>query len=329
MPGIYGGSLYKAYKAEMEKIVAKTRHEQLMSIDDEYRKFFELLATKGNTLEQRQMYRRRLKQIADSYEYDFKFKRIPANRDKLIISMLPMVLALAKKYLSYCRNTVYMEDLVQAGNLGCIIGVDRILNTPVDQRAKYDKIKVSSYVYPWVKKYIFEEAFGKSTGFGGTVRDKEAANKFATIVPQKQENNNDDYLNDTWDVDQRVMKSNGFKDLVIIEDEVKKFQAQSKKMFSILSTNDKNLLFMAYGIDTPNGIIYTQAECAKHFGTTVNVIRKRMENIMWKLKRATKDTVSGHDMINAYCLIQGLDLRDINVDDAWKISAAAKSTMAV
>lgn len=319
MPGIFGGDLYKTYKSEMEKLVSKTRHEQLMIIDDEYRKFFNLLATKGQTLEQRQLYRKKLKAIADSYEHDFKFKRIPANREKIIIMCLPMVLDLAKRYLPMCRGNIYMEDLVQAGNLGCIIGVDNILNASVDDKVKYEKVKISSYVYFWIKKYILMEAFG-STGFGGTQRDKVEATKYAQVVVNHGDESGDDYPNDLWDVDRKVMKTNDFKDLVMIENEVRKFKDFSKKMFGILSSRDKKLLFMAYGIDTPNGVVYTQEELAKEFGETRGIVKRRLENIMWKLKRVTKDNFNGHDMINAYCMIQGLDLRDIDVRDAWKLN---------
>ena len=44
MPGIFGAKTYALYKKEMDSIVSKERHAQLMSIDPEYanafKKFF-------------------------------------------------------------------------------------------------------------------------------------------------------------------------------------------------------------------------------------------------------------------------------------------------
>ena len=318
MPGIFGADIYRRYKAEMEKIVSSTRHNQLMEIDPEYAKWAKLLAEPGTTLAQRQLYRKKIAEIVKSYGMDLKFQTVKANRDKLIIMCLPLVLDLAKKYIGKCRGNIYFEDLVGAGNLGAVIGVDKVLNTPVQKVPEYSKLKYTTYVYNWIRKYIMAEAFGNSTGFGGTVRDKEAANKYATILIQPKDKDGEDYPNDLWDVDRKQMKTNDFKDLIMVEDEAKRFQAESKRMFSMISKRDREVLFDAYGIDTPNGVVYTQAELAKKYGVTQGTISKWLTNILWKLQRATKGNIKGEDLIAGLALIQGVDMSKIPGGDAWK-----------
>lgn len=321
MAGIFGQDAYRAYKKDMDKVVSEQRHAQLMQIDANYVHWFERL-TNAKSLPERQICRRELKKIVDSYGMDLKYAVIPENRDKLITSCLPMVLALASKTLSKCKNNIYMEDLVQAGNLGLILGVDNALKTPqIKDGLSKTRAKLSTYLYFWVRKYMYQEAF-QSNGFSGTVRDKEAATKYATFVIQRQEDNDgDEMANDRWDV-KKVANTvtHDFKDLVMIEDEAKKFQAESKKMFSILSDKEKKILFMAYGIDTPNNIIYTQSEIAKAMGLSQPMIAKYMKNIMWKLQHSIKGMASGIDMINALCLIQNVDMTKVD-DSAWKMPA--------
>ena len=321
MAGIFGGENYRTFKKEMDSIVSKTVHNQLMEIDPNYVHWVEKLA-KAEHLEQRQLARREIKKIVDSYNMDLKLEVIPQNREKLIVSCLPMVLMLAAKTLPKCRGTVYMDDLVQAGNLGLILGVDNALKTPVHHEAmNKNKAKLSTYLYFWIRKYMYIEAFRNSMGFSGTISDKEAANKYATVILSKhRDENGDEMQNDLHDVDKEIMKSNDFKDLLVVEDEARKFQDESKKMFSILNPKEKKILFMAYGIDTPNNNIYTLEEIGKALGMPRSNVSRTMKNILWKLQHQVKGMASGYDMINAFCLIQGVDMSKLDdIKDEWKM----------
>lgn len=319
MAGIFGGENFRTFKKEMDEIVSKTVHNQLMEIDPNYKYWVERLA-KAKHYEERVICRRELKKIVGSYNMDVKLQVIPENRDKLIVSCLPMVLMLAAKTLPKCRGTVYMDDLVQAGNLGLILGVDNALKTPVHKEAiNKNKAKLSTYLYFWIRKYMYIEAFRNSMGFSGTIADKEAANKYATVVLSKHRNSDgDEMTNDLHDVDKEIMKSNDFKDLLVVEDEARKFQDQSKKMFSILSPKEKKILFMAYGIDTPNEVIYSMTEIGKQLGMPTSNVSRTMKNILWKLQHSVKDKATGYDMINAFCLIQGVDMSKLeDIKNEW------------
>lgn len=317
MAGMFGQGLYRAFKKDMDQIVSEQRHAQLMQIDANYAHWFEKLTT-AETIQQRQLCRKELKKIVDSYGMDLKYELIPENRDKLIISCLPMVLAVAAKTLGRCKSNVAMEDLVQAGNLGLVLGVDHVLKTPVEKDGiSKSKAKLSTYLYFWIRKYVYQEAYQNSNGFGGTHRDKEEANKYSKVIIQDHDSEND-MQNDRWDIENDVKMTNDFKDLVMIEDEAKKFQQESKKMFSILSNQEKKVLFMAYGIDTPANTIYSGTEIAKMLGKSNAWVTNTMKNIMWKLQHSVKGMAKGQDMINALCLIQGIDMTKVD-DSAWRM----------
>ena len=81
MAGIFGGENYRTFKKEMDSIVSKTVHNQLMEIDPNYVHWVEKLA-KAEHLEQKQLARREIKKIVDT-QYEHAKTLLSENKDML------------------------------------------------------------------------------------------------------------------------------------------------------------------------------------------------------------------------------------------------------
>lgn len=308
MAGIMGSKPFDIYRKEMAKVVSENKHNQLMEIDAEYRKAWENFKNSEH-LEQRQHYKKIMAKIAAGYDQDLKFTKSRANRDKLIISCLPMVVNMAKRFIGRAKSGVYMDDLIQAGNLGLVIAADKYVKTPVPVGKK--EAKFSTIAYMWIFKYIREEAFRQSTPFGGdSVRYAEAAMNTTNTLAQKFNKDGEDFDNDTWD-DASMNKLLDIKEFNIVSDEVKAFRDSSKKLFSVLSKEEKRILFMAYGIDTPNNVVYSQKEIAKITGKSEPTISRMIASCLRKLSYTTRNSISGVELITALAQLHSVDMSQI------------------
>lgn len=141
MPGQYGSNSYTIYRKELEKVVDQLRHEKMMEIDPQYAQQFAKLtakeASRGDRLLALKQMQKRLK--AQGFDKPqsigkIQFKKNHGNRDKMIISCLPMVVSVAKKILWNSKSSVQFDDLIQSGNLGLVIAADNYLNTAFPDR---------------------------------------------------------------------------------------------------------------------------------------------------------------------------------------------------
>lgn len=312
MAGIMGSRSFDMYRKEMAKVVSENKHRQLIDIDPVYRDAWEKFCKAVDDKEPlavRQLYKKKMTAIANKYEFDLKFTKSKANRDKLIISCLPMVVALAKRMIGKAKSGVYMDDLIQAGNLGLIMAADRYINTPIPAGKK--EAKFSTLAYMWIFKYIQEEAYRHATPFGGeSARNAYLATQLTTTLEQKARKDGEEFTNDTWD-DASMNKLIDLRDFAIVSDEVKSFRKNSEKLFSILSKDEKKILFLAYGISTPQNTIYSQREIAKMLGMTDASVSRSIASSLRKLSYSAKGLVSGTDMIQALAQLHGVDLSQI------------------
>jgi RNA polymerase sigma factor (sigma-70 family) len=321
MPGQYGSNSYTIYRKELEKVVDQLRHEKMMEIDPQYAQQFAKLtakeASRGDRLLALKQMQKRLK--AQGFDKPqsigkIQFKKNHGNRDKMIISCLPMVVSVAKKILWNSKSSVQFDDLIQSGNLGLVIAADNYLNTAFPADAT--PAKFSTYAYFWIYKYIFEESVRSGTILSGTKRDVYDANRYTQIVVQKSHDDDDELPNDRWD----MKTAKDFSELHIIEDEAKRFRHESEKLFKVLSKQEKRIIFLLYGIDTPKNIIYTQAEIAQIVGKSPAQISKDIKNIIWKLQHFAKDFVNGEDLIATLSILQGVDLSKVDFKD-WTMAS--------
>lgn len=312
MAGIMGSRSFDTYRKEMAVIVSENKHRQLLAIDPDYKDAWEKFCKAKEdkeALSVRQLYKKKMAAIANKYEFDLKFTKSRANRDKLIISCLPMVVSLAKRFIGKAKSGVYMDDLIQAGNLGLIMAADRYINTPIPVGKK--EAKFSTLAYMWVFKYIQEEAYRHATPFGGeSARNAYLAANYTQTLEQRANKDGDEFTNDTWD-DASMNKLLDMKEFALVDDEVKAFREKSKKLFSVLNKEEKKMLFMAYGIDTPNNTVYSQREIAKMLGISEATVSRSIAASLRKLTYSARGNVSGVDLITGLAQLHGVDLSQI------------------
>lgn len=318
MAGIMGSRSFDTYRKEMAQVVSENKHRQLLDIDPDYREAWEKFCKAQADKEAfavRQMYKKKMAAIANKYEFDLKFTKSKANRDKLIISCLPMVVSLAKRFIGKAKSGVYMDDLIQAGNLGLIMAADRYIKTPVPVGKK--EAKFSTMAYMWIFKYIQEEAYRHATPFGGeSARNAYLAANLTQTLEQRAKKDGDEFTNDTWD-DASMNKLLDLKEFAIVSDEVRAFREQSKKLFSVLSKEEKKILFMAYGISTPQNTIYSQREIAKMLGMSEATVSRSIAASLRKLTYSARGNVSGVDLITGLAQLHGVDLSQL---PEWSMS---------
>lgn len=312
MAGIMGSRSFDTYRRELAKVVSENKHQQLLQIDADYKKAWEAFCKAvedKEPMQVRQLYKKKMTAIANKYDFDLKFTKAKGNRDKLIISCLPMVIAIARRFIGKAKSGVYMDDLIQAGNLGLCVAADKYLNTPIPVGKK--EAKFSTVAYMWIFKYVQEEAYRMATPFGGeSARNAYLATQYTNTIEQRVSKDGDEFTNDTWD-DASMNKLLDIKEFTIASDEVKAFREQSKKLFSVLSKEEKRMLFLAYGIDTPSNQIMTNKEIAKIMGVSESTVSRTIAACLRKLSYSTRGVVSGQDLISTLAQLQGVDMSQI------------------
>ena len=275
MAGQYGSRSLPLFLRDMNFVISQVKHEYLMEEDPEYAKIYDEYALAQSQADIKKLQKRLMSRVKvlglDKRENIAKlqFKKNAGNRDKMIYACMPLVLSVAKKILWKSKSNVMIDDLIQAGCLGAVLAADYYLNTPFPANAK--PAKFSSYAYYWIFKYVLEESVRSGTILSGTKRDVYDANKYTKIVVDANDDN-DDSTNPNSYADRQAYKSHDFSELKIVEDEAARFKHESMKLFKCLTKEEKRKIFMLYGIDTPNGEIYSQRDICKVFGKSPSQI---------------------------------------------------------
>lgn len=315
-----GSSSYKMisiYKKDIEREIEKQSHSHLMEVSPEYVEIFKQYTETENKAEQ-VMLKRKMVKMAKQLQNEWGFKKSAANRDKLILSVLPMVMAMARRFYGSARGNISLEDLIQSGNLGACIAADKYISTPIKTGQR--EAKFSTVAYMWIYKYISDEAYTQATVFGGD--SKKAAYdaaKLTTTMRDKITKDGEEFSNDVWD-DNAMNKLMDIKEMTIASEDAAEFRKASKKLFSVLSKEEKRILFMAYGIDTPNNVVYTQVELSSKFGLSKSKVSRLIASALRKLSYTTRNNVSGQDLITALAQIHNVDLSDVpewSIEDTY------------
>lgn len=300
--------LVSIYKSELEKEIKKQQHSYLMEVSPEYAALF-IKFSEAESRDEKSELKKQMIKMRDDLKNDWGYTKSKANRDKLIMSVLPMVMAMARKYFANAKGNIQLEDLIQAGNLGACVAADKYVSTNVKQGQK--EAKFSTMAYMWIYKYITDEAWTQATVFGGD--SKKAAYDAAhltTTLKDKITKDGEEFSNDVWD-DSVMNKLMDVKEMTIASEDAKQFRDSSKKLFAVLSKEEKRILFMAYGIDTPNNIVYSQREIGKQLGLSDVKVSRMIASCLRKLSYTTRNNVSGQDLITGLAQLHNVDLSQI------------------
>lgn len=278
-------------------------HKILLNKDENYKKLYnDYLNTpskknKKEKLSALMSYVEQLKK-EEKFSDDEKltFSKMTVSRDRIIKGTMLLAASVARMFAPRAKAHVDFDDLLQAAYLGLIVAADKYIDTPYIGRPA----KFSTFAYTWIKKYVKEEIRNQNSMYGGHIRDKEAAQYIYKI----ESHVNSENPNDVYD----KVSTNDFSEIKVIEHELKSFERDSRLLFEPLTKKEKQMLFLAYGIDTPDDTIYSITEIANKMGVSKAKISRDIKNIMWKLTHMTRGNLKGRDLIANLLLLHGIDI---------------------
>lgn len=228
------------------------------------------------------------------------------NRDRLILSVIPMVESLARQYANVTPARIEFEDLLQAGTIGSIIAADRWLTTPVDARISKNA-KFSTMSYSWILKYIKEYIAGSMSILShGVTKSYDAA--LSTVssgdacISNSDDNNTTlfDMISNTSGIDDAETK----EQLVFLSD-------LSKKMFSSLTLKEKRIIFAYFGIDREKPLHLDE------IGQQLNISKSATFLIVNECIRKMSEIVKSTELVSYAAFMFGADLSML---EEWKSS---------
>lgn len=234
-----------------------------------------------------------------------KFNKHRGNREALIKSCMLMVLKVAKEFWwATGKRTVPLDDVIQAGNLGLTIAVDRYLSSAVPSGMR--EAKFSTYAYPWIKKYVLDELNITSqqltTGTRAAYENRLAGAQFVSKDDTKE--GKDDEYESPINNDLRSDFKTG-QEVLDAEDKQKQYTAILKKAFSGLTEIERKVLADSYGIGDRDPM--TLMELSAKYGMSASGIRATIKRahgkIYWGISEKEREAMAHFDTI------AGIDLR--------------------
>ncbi|AFF28006.1 gp1 [Sphingomonas phage PAU] len=298
-------ALYKAWQKAEDNLLANPKNANFISIELKRRSALE-------------------DYINDTYSQKelaaLPLAKNKGNRNREIENCLGLVYSMALYYAKNSKARVGFEDLIAYGNLGLVVAADKYFTTEVPSESilrlrSKGFAKFSTYAYAWIKKYIIEGSHEMGAIVGGSSRTKEEANRNAKIITQNYSSDEGDDMTDVWDYEMNKKSVNDFKELKIVEDDVNELKRYVKVVFAPLTKYEKRILFMALGIDTPNGVVYKMNEIAKIMNVSKPTISRDIARAYNKLRTQASQKLHGEDAVTMAALILGTDLTDVNLPE--------------
>lgn len=233
-----------------------------------------------------------------------KFEPTIENREHLIKSMLPMVLHLAKLHAKKYDHKIELNDCISSGLYGATIATDIYIrkSTTTVQPAK-----LSTYAHFYIKKYIIEYCRNNMTILScGPTKVREALS-IAVFEGNRQlnkENGNSEFFDNCSD------------NAVLTEIEPTKMEEASyasEKLLQGLSTTQKNILVLAFGIATNDGQPLSSKQIAKKLNIRSSTIKPTLDETLQLLQ----NKFSNSDSINILDALRGISFTNIK---HWNVS---------
>ncbi len=192
------------------------------------------------------------------------------NRAKLIKSISPMVISLAKKRGETMSNHINLDDIVQAGNYGALVAVDRYIANHPNNTAKF-----STFAWSYIRKHIHEYCLKTTSILSANLSTYQYSNKL--VVQSGDEYIGDDGSKKMCRFDNIVDKSTESNN---DRESIKHFIGG---MFGCLEPLEKKMLFANYGIGRES--MMTNIEISEKFGKSISFVNSTINNALEKCRR--------------------------------------------
>lgn len=211
--------------------------------------------------------------------YKTEYEPTEVNRDKLITKTLPMVLSMARQSANSYNTKIELNDCISAGMIGLIEGVDLYI---LRAKTREHSAKLSSYVHPWIQKRIREYCHGNLTILTTSARHlKNTLEK--TMMLSGNETHQDSEMGSA-----EFFDTHNDSNLMVEDGEILyELEQLSKRLFSTISKDEKQILFMNFGIgiDSP----MSEQEIADEVQRPRQLIQNQIQDSLQKLRSSFDD----------------------------------------
>ena len=260
-----------------------------------------------NTNERHLRTPKQLKGVRRLYENDTsKFEPIHENRDHLIKTLMPMVVKIAKGIAAKYGSRIEYDDCVSSGLQGAIIATDKYIEKSAIEP---QPAKLSTYAHSYIVKYINEYCASVNTILShGTTKWVEASADY--VMSGNQTYQEDGKAVEFFDIANDKNLTSVQKD-VLSDDET--VDAMSKKLFSMISPLDKEILFMSFGIGSVSNERLSVKDIAMKLDVTMHYVTSSIEQSVASL-RALADAESS----SIRNMVKTLIASDMSASKHWQ-----------
>lgn len=241
-------------------------------------------------------YDKRYEQSNFGIETTYKFEKTLGNRNALVKSVMKMAFDIARRVAYRTGARAELNDIIQAANMGAIRAADEYLATPVQSEYKKKLAKFSTYAYPWITKYAREGAAEMEALMTSPINKRhEQTGLFRS---------GDDLA---WDGDKETTVFNTGKlkqmhETMVAAAEFEDLKKAAKSLFSRLSSVNRNVLFMSFGIGFDDPM--TVREISAHLGIAMGSVTKFKNDALNQLRQMNIDP----ELVQVLAHMEGVDL---------------------
>lgn len=226
-----------------------------------------------------------------------KFEPIEENREHLIKSVIPLVYKIAiSESKRYFVHRIELDDCVSAGMIGAVISADKYIKNAGKHTAKF-----STVAYSDIKKSI--QLYGDKHNNlldCELTKWRQVAADYIVKSGNEMVKGHDNSTAEYFDICKSSNLINDFEDDTITNDLM---EDTSKKLFSLIDSTEKNILFMSFGIGTRDG----EPISTKHISTELGLPEKIIKSSIKKSITKIKSVFSGADKMEIFNILNNVD----------------------
>jgi len=203
------------------------------------------------------------------------FEPVEENRHHHFNMIMPLVMHLARKTILKYTKKIEITDIIQAGSIGALIGIDVYY-----KRSKLSKqpAKLSTFVYPYIQKYINEYCYSNNSVLSSSMSKWLDATKTRVISGDDKTSNPDMPT---------MFESSKDSSLQTVHKDTTNFEQLYTTLFSNISKKQKKVLFLYYGVNCEK--CESLRTVAKHMNISVGQAHALFNNAIAKLKSFAKE----------------------------------------
>lgn len=203
------------------------------------------------------------------------FEPIPENREHHLHCIMPLIINIAKSITTKYTGKVEVDDAIQVGMIGGLEAIDRYYVN--EQQGKGNVAKLSTYAYPYIEKYVNEYCW-QHNSLLSSERSKwsQASSNFVNSGDERSEALHGASIFETSDANTLISTQEDLSErteLLKMKDD----------LFSCISTEQKLILFMSFGIGYKKS--YKSKDIANKLNRSILYVNEQYSQAIIRLRQ--------------------------------------------